>query len=622
MEAALARAQAPGESLPMPSVVGPARPLVLLVLGLAACGGKLSEHPAESMTKLLPATLETTRPRGGEPRTAKVRIYADPGVRALPRWKEDITDQLDYASQLLQPMIGVNLAVESFQEWARIGDPQDGLRELAQLDKAADVTWVIGYVTPPDTASTVMTELGDAHALGRHIVVRTWAETPEVNALAGKLPDLKDAERAEVIAAHRRHKQTVVLLHMLAATLGAIAEADPTWIQHVSYSPKQHTFSVRTRELLQLAVDGRLSGDSDLVLAAKLVDAIEKSAWGGWIATAHDQVLAALHTVVDASPSGKTLADVPPAAAEALKRISELARRGQASDALAELDNILTAYPGNATLHELRCEIMLGKPGIADKATRAACARVAALAPGDPTVHLAVGEALIRAGDLAGARGELAQAEDKIANLSTGAADAWRRLIGIYLGLGALTWTEAALAKAKLENDPAAAQVAQTRARFGIPRGAKFVAPDQEAALVAAIRGVLDLVYASKFGAAERALAAAGRKWPNAPGLFAARCDLAFRMGQFSAARAACARALAADQGDSWALYLLGALLLREAGTTSSGIQKLKQAIAVDPDLGQAWRTLAKAYTRGHDQASLDQLGKAYLAKFGQPLPP
>jgi predicted Zn-dependent protease len=265
---------------------------------------------------------------------------------------------------------------------------------------------------------------------------------------------------------------------------------------------------------------------------------------------------------------------------------------------------------------------MLGKPGIADKATRAACARVAALAPGDPTVHLAVGEALIRAGDLAGARGELAQAEDKIANLSTGAADAWRRLIGIYLGLGALTWTEAALAKAKLENDPAAAQVAQTRARFGIPRGAKFVAPDQEAALVAAIRGVLDLVYASKFGAAERALAAAGRKWPNAPGLFAARCDLAFRMGQFSAARAACARALAADQGDSWALYLLGALLLREAGTTSSGIQKLKQAIAVDPDLGQAWRTLAKAYTRGHDQASLDQLGKAYLAKFGQPLPP
>jgi tetratricopeptide (TPR) repeat protein len=591
-------------------------------MGLAACGGKLSDHPAESVTKFLPATLETTRPKEGDPRTAKVRIYADPGVRAIPHWKEDITDQLDYANQLLQPMIGVKLAVESFQEWVRIGDPHDALRELIQVDKAADVTWVLGYVTPPDIASAVMTELGDAQPLGHHLVVRTWAETPELTALAGKLPDLKDAERGEVIGAHRRHKQTVVLLHMLAATLGAIAEADPTWIQHVSYSPKQSTFSNRTRDLLQLAVDARLSNDSDLALANKLIDAIEKAEWGGWIAAAHDEVLATLHHVVDASRAGKTFADVPPAAYEELKRITELVKRGLAGDALAELDNLLTAYPGNATMHELKCEIMLAKPGIADKATRAACARVAELAPGDPTVHMAVGEALIRAGELAAARGELAHAEDKIANLSSGAADAWRRLIGIYTGLGALTWTEDAIAKAKLDNDPAAAHAAQTRARFGIPRGAKFVAPDKEAALVAAIRGVLDLVYASKFGDAERALAAAEKTWPSAPGLTAARCDLAFRMGQIDAARAACARALAADPGDSWALYLSGALLLREAGTTHDGIEKLKQAIAVDPDLGQAWRTLAKAYARGHDQAALDQLGKAYLAKFGQPLPP
>ena len=224
--------------------------------------------------------------------------------------------------------------------------------------------------------------------------------------------------------------------------------------------------------------------------------------------------------------------------------------------------------------------------------------------------------------DLPAARAELTLAEGKIANLPTGAADAWRRLIALYTGLGSLTWTEEAIAKAKLDKDPTAAEAARTRARYGIPRGAKFVAPEQEANLVTAIRGALDLIYASKFGDAERALAAAEKKWPGAPGLTAARCDLAFRMGQIESAQAACQRALAADPDDSWALYLAGVLLLRDAGTTAAGIQKLKKAIEVDPELGQAWRTLGKAYARGHDKPAFEALDKAYLAKFGQALPP
>lgn len=582
----------------------------------------MSDHPAASVTKFLPATLETVRPREGEPRTAKVRIYADPGIRALPHWKEDITDQIDYANQLLQPMLGVRLVVEAVNDWARASDPQNALRELTEADKGEGAVWVIGYVTPEDRASKAMSELGQAQPLGRWVIVRGWSEKAEIDALKGKLPDLQDAERAEVIAAHRRHKQTVVLLHMLATTLGAIGEADASWVQHASYSSKQSTFSTRNREVLQIAIDGRLAGDSDQVLARKLANAIEKIEWGGWIPSSRDEVLTLLNHTVEAGASAKTFADIPPAAFEEFKRITELAKRGQTADALTELSNLLTAYPGNATMHELRCEIMLKKPGVADKTTRAACARVSELAPGDPTVHLAVGEALIAAGDLAGARAELVSAEAKIANLKTGFDEAWRRLIGIYMALGALTWTEGAIAKARLDSDPAAARVAQTRARYGIPRGAKFVTPDDEANLVTAIRSGLDLVYAQKFAEADRALTAAEKKWPRAPGITAARCDLAYRQSQIAAAHASCAQALAADPNESWALYLLGVLLLREVGTVDAGIAKLKAAIAIDPELGQAWRSLAAAYARGRDKAALDQLGKDYLAKFGQPLPP
>jgi tetratricopeptide (TPR) repeat protein len=620
---------------------------------MSACGGpQLVEHHTD-LTKLLPATLEAVHGKEGDPRTVHVRIWADVGVRALPHWKEDITDQLDYASQLLTPLLGIKLAVDAVKDWDRTdaGGVHDALRVLSQADAGDNVTWVIGYITQGDVASKAMGELGDAMPLGHQIIVRGWAEKPETAKMAGLLPDLKDAERTEVIGAHRRHKQTVVLLHMLAASLGAIAEADPTWIQHVSYAPKQATFSERNRELMNLAIDDRLAGGTDLTTAKKLLEAIEKSDWGGWIPTDHDAVVLALRNVVDQGKAGKTAADVPAAAYEQYSRIVEL-RKTDPKSALVELDNLLAAYPGNATIHLLQCEILLGgpypdrpapaglpegaprkpgpprpapapqKPAVLEPKTRAICAHVSELAPGDPTPHLAVAEALARAGDDASARAELVQAEPKIANLPKGANEAWRRVVALYMGMGALTWTEEALDKGTLGSDPAATSIKQIRARYGVQRGGKYIKPEDEAALVGAVKSSLDLVYASKFAEAGKAIAAAEKRWPGAPGLAASRCDLALRQDQVEAARAACARAIAVDPEESWALYLSGVIDFRDASATKAGIAKLRKAIAVDPDLGQAWRTLGKALDREHDKAGLAELAQAYQAKFGSPLPP
>jgi predicted Zn-dependent protease len=608
---------------------------LLSILGIA-CGPKVTDqHPRADLTRQLPATLEATRPREGDPKTVKVRVWADAAVRALPRWKEELGDQLDYASQLLTPLVGMRLAVDSIKDWDRTGDPHDALRILGETDKGDDVTWVIGYIAAGDTASKVMSDLGSAEPLAHHVIVRAWADKPESDVLAAAMPDLKDAERTEILAAHRRHKQTVVLLHMLAVTLGAIDEADPTWIQNPTYSMKMTGFSDRNRELISLGLDGRLAATPDLELAKQLLEAIEKTAFGGWVPTSQDEVTKRLRNVIDASRAGRTVADVPAAAYDQFTRIRTLASQGKPQDALIELENLLTAYPGNAAMHQLKCEILLaappGKPpggkadkvtGVNDPNTRAACAKASELAPGDPSSHLAVGTALLRAGDAKAARVELAKAEDKIGNLPSGAEDAWRKLINAYQDLGSLTWMEDAIAKAKLEQDPIAVSVTQKRARYGVPRGNKFVAPEQESALVAAIRASLDLIYASKYGPAETALAAADKKWPGAPGLAAARCDLALRTGNTSAARSYCARALATDPNDSWALYLSGVIALKNAAGTQQGIEQLKKAITVDPELGQAWRTLAKAYQRTKDRPALDQLAKDYLAKFGSPLPP
>ncbi|MGE0548453.1 MAG: tetratricopeptide repeat protein [Kofleriaceae bacterium] len=593
-----------------------------LVAMIAACGGPQIKEPTAELAKYLPATLEAARPREGDPRTLKVRIWADAGVRAAAAWKDEIADQIDYANQVLTPMAGVRLTIESVKDWARTGEPHDALRALAEADKGSEVAVVIGYVSAADTATKAMAELGDAHPLGHHVIVRGWAETQEAELLARSLPDLKDAERTEVLAAHRRHKQTVALLHMLATSFGAIAETDATLIQHPTYSPKQATFSDRNRELITMAIDDRLAENPQQETAKKLLDSIENASWGGWVTADREQVVRALRGTIDAAKAGQPAADIPAAAFDQISRIKQLAKQGSIADALAELDNVLTAYPGNAGMHQLKCQLLIGKPGVKDPATRAACKRAGELAPGDPAPHIIVGEALARAGDLVAARAELVQAEAKIGNLPIGAADAWRQVIGVYLGMGALTWTEGALAKGNLEGDPAAGVVAQTRARYGIPRSTKLVAPEHEAALVAAIKTALEQVYASKYAEAERTLKAAERKWPGAPGLAAARCDLALRMGNTGGARAACQRALAGDPNESWALYLSGVIALREASTTKAGIESLKKAISVDPELGQAWRTLAKAYHRANDKAALEQLAADYQAKFGQALPP
>jgi predicted Zn-dependent protease len=551
-----------------------------------------------------------------------VRVWADVGVRALPRWKEEPTDQLDYADQLLQPMFGVKLTVDNVAEWDHAGtDPHAALIDLAKADAGSDATWVIGYITPGDTATKALEELGAGAPLGHHVVVRGWAEKPETDALGATLPELEPNQRAEVIAANRRHKQTVVLLHELAATLGAISETDPTWIQNATYSPKQHTFSEKNRELMELAGDERLDASTDQVVAKKLLEVIDQGEWGGWIASDREAVLAQLRNIVDQGKAGKTAADIPPAALDQWKRIEDLRKRDP-KEALIELDNLITAYPANATMHELRCEVMLDAPGVKDKATRLACARVSELAPGDPKPYLAIAEALLRDKDVAGAHAQLLLAEDRIVNVKEGADEVWRKVLGLYAQIGSLTWTEDAAAKAKLDKDPTPATVAQTRARYGVPRGATFVTPEGEAELVAAVRKALDLVYAQKFGDADKAIAAGEKKWHGAPGFEAVRCDLEMRTSRFDAARAACARALATDPHESWALYLSGVIDLREPGTTKRGIASLEKAIAADPDLGQAWRTLGKAYARGKDQAAFDELAKAYQAKFNQVLPP
>jgi len=601
------------------------RVALLLWLCLVSCGGpQIQERKVADLGKLGPATLEASRPKEGEPRDATVRIWVDASVRGTAGWKDKINDQIDYAGQFLTPLLGVRFKVESIKEWNRTGvlDPVEALRALKEVDDGKEAIWVIGYIGAPETATKALSELGNADLLGRHVVVRYWAQRPETDALAATLPDLSDAERAEVINSHERHKQSVVLIQMLARTLGAVGESDPTWIQNPIYSPKQATVSDRNRDLMQTSIDRRLTDEPVPAIAHELLEKIEKENWGGWIGPNRDEIVAQLRAIVTAGKQGQAAADVPVAALEQFERIKSLAQRGDLTTATAELDNLLIAYPGNAQMYQLKCELQLVKPGVKDATTRATCNRVAELAPGEPSPHFAVADALIKAKDLDGARAELQTAATKIAGLKSDPAPHWQRLVAIYNGMGALSWTEEALVAAKLEKDPLAVEIRQTRSRYGIPRKAG-IKPQEEAALVSAVREALKLANANKHAEATKAINAGEKRWPASPGFSTVRCDMELRRAKLPAAKAACAKALSIDPNTSWALYLSGVIELKNtsAAGTKAGVEKLRKAIEVDPELQQAWRTLAKAYARAKDQAALEQLAKDYTAKFGTALP-
>src|SRR5687767_5999664 len=159
-----------------------------VIAALVACSGpqiqKRSVTGAD-MAKHLPATFEVEKPREGDPRDVKVRVWTDAGARANTRWKDEINEQIDYANQVLTPLIGVRLQVEAFKEWSRgAAQPHQALEQLVAADNADGVVFVIGYIAAPDTASKAMAELGYAEPLGRHVVVRGYAEAQEANALS------------------------------------------------------------------------------------------------------------------------------------------------------------------------------------------------------------------------------------------------------------------------------------------------------------------------------------------------------------------------------------------------------------------------------------------------------
>jgi tetratricopeptide (TPR) repeat protein len=538
--------------------------------GLQTGAGATSE--AQGSARQLFPMLLTARPAWtGEIRAAKLRVWADQEYRAQnPRWQEDLDDYVAYANRVLIPMLGVGLAAE-YQAWdhrAQGGELAAELSELVRTDPGDDVVWVVGVMAGAGGDSTSFERLGSAH-LG-HVVVRGYTEDEQRKALERAFPEASADERGNALVARRRHQTTVVLLHQLAHSLGALPESEPDGVMSASYSPAaEASIGEGNRRRMLSAFDERL------------------------------------------------------AAAKQYREAERLLAGGDGAGAAVALAPVLRLYPARVKPRVLRCRIELAQGRAQDAATIAECDEAAATGVESAVV---VATARRSAGDGAGAQRTLVVAEERLAGVAPDkAAAAWLAMAGEYREIGALTRAENALARAGAgaADHGIAAWAATTRARYGIPRdGVRWnLALDDEAAAVTTVRNAVALVNASEWNAAANAIDDAERRWPALPGVLAARCALEFRRDAIAAARRLCERAMA-QGGSSWALYLLGTMELEtRRGPAAAGMAHLREAIALDPDLVQAWRKLARALEKTRATAELEQLRRDYRARFGAALP-
>ena len=300
-----------------------------------------------------------------------------------------------------------------------------------------------------------------------------------------QLPDLKEAERTEVLAAHRRHKQTVMLLHWLAMTLGAIDETDPTWILHPRTRRSKSTFSDRNRELMSLAIDARLAED-DRPGHREEAARVDREGRVGRLGPASTTRSRSAAQRDRRRKAGKTAADVPPAAYDQFTRIGDAREAGQ--DRATRSSSSTTCSPRIPATRRCTCSSARscsrprrrcagrqghGARGVSAPRVQRARARRSVAAPRGRARRCTRGRFDRRAH---GARRRRGQDREPAAG-GRGVAP----LIGDVSGMGALTGPRRRSPRRSSTSDPVAARSPTTRARYGVPRGAKFVAPEQEA---------------------------------------------------------------------------------------------------------------------------------------------
>jgi tetratricopeptide (TPR) repeat protein len=627
-------------------VIVPGRKRLLALAAVAAaCYKSPRDLQRDYAQSLRPAPIGQSRATGPV-RSLRVRVYADPEYQAqTPRWTDRIRAQIARADGAIEADFGVRLEVESIRTWKRaerFEGLEKALGDLATADPGADVDWVIGFAPALTFASAAHEQLGMAAVFGRHLVLRGMFSLEETRALETVLDQLPFEEREALLRERRLHKETAVLLHEWAHTLGAFHEHEPGSLMSPMYEPSQSGFSPPIVRLLRPALEQRNARDGEGL--------------SRWAAAYGDEVRAAT-TIWDEATRAEALSmgerffgstawpdrqqkdaarqpvgteEAAPAAAGAgrlsvadAQRLEDAARKARARDlagAAALLEPLRRRYPQDARLQGFSCSLAQAReptsPG-----TLARCQAAARLPDAPVEIRLALAQVLLGRNDRAGAAATLARTESALRDASA-PPQIWLALAQGYERAG--TFSAAERAASRAGGQPGAKEIAAECARLrrlaALPKDAA-VPPESERDYVDAVLQAQQDVRGGRIDRARAAAKDLAAKFPSAPGADVIHCLLHGRARAFAAAKPVCESAMRAAPEAFFPRYFLGLIAGAERRFRDAQTH-LTRALELDDGTYEPWASLASVDQSLGETAALEELKARYRKRFGTELRP
>ncbi len=573
----------------------------------AGCPRSPTEIQRDYARTLKPAEVEAAPPEGpaggapGRVRVLRVRVWADADYRAQTlRWKERILAQVDRANAVLQAQFGVRLDAGEPRAWDRGGrgdDLEGAVADLAAADEGRDAGWVVGFVSALPFFSDSPHLLGMARYFGRHVVLRGMDSLAEVQAIDAAFDKLPARERDQLARERRLHRETALLLHEWAHTLGAFHERSGESIMSPTYGARVSAFSAASVEIIRLGLEHRDAVDlaSRARWGAAYREVLTRHAEEHWSAESRERALAEAALWFGAARAVPGPAARPGKGAAAPR--SEAEARGACQAATARAPRSREALE--------------------------AC-RAAAEVPGArPEDQVALAYALLEQKDVPGALAAAARAEAALWVEQAGPRW-WSSLAQLYGRADTCSAAERAASRA--EGDPVAEQVVadctRLRRSVGLPRGEGRGVPEaREHEYVAAVQEAQLAAFRKRTDQALERARLIEKAFPGSPGAPLVRCTARAEDRPRARARADCTAAAEAAPEAVLPQYLLG-LAAADEGRWQAARDHLRRAVRLDEGMGAAWVKLATAYEKLGEAQALEALRTGYQARFGVPLRP
>jgi len=297
----------------------------------------------------------------------RLRVHDASSVSASTRG-HGFAEVVARANQVLAPDLGACLTLSEVRPWKQVAATaslEAQLAELEQLDGGEGVDLVVGIGAPTQLLTFSFSQLGVAEFLGKHLVLRSASDAAELEAIESAFPDLDAKARSELYAKRKLHKATVLLLHELGHTLGAIHTTQRTELMYPSYSADMNGFSESTRALLRISLESRESATERGVSstrAARMLELLKSTPSGTWNLQDFEARLKVLETMAAAPPrttSAKAASGLAPADQAAYDEAARLLDAKRSKEAWARAKPLFDRYLGSYEVQDLRCKIAM-----------------------------------------------------------------------------------------------------------------------------------------------------------------------------------------------------------------------------------------------------------------------